>query len=144
MKCKCKVRKLAFASFWCEASKNLIDGAQDKRDNTLWFKREIWQNIIVAISPKLEKPCPPNLVCTHFASTSTCMKFLTTIHGPKGRKQFKAIIFFTSCCLCALSTGFYDLLSLSTEDNEQVSIEERKELGNWQKVFAVVTSRLFL
>ena len=37
------------------------------------------------------------------------------------------------------------LLSLSIEDNEQVSVEERKELdGNWQKVFAVVTSPLFL
>ena len=59
-----------------------------------------------------------------FASTSTCMKFLTTIHGPKGRKQFKAIIFFTSCCLCVLrlmSVLAVMTSSLSIEDNKQVS-----------------------
>ena len=29
-----------------------------------------------AISPEMERPCPPKLVCVHFASTSICMNFL--------------------------------------------------------------------
>ena len=31
-------------------------------------------------SPKLEKPCPPNLVSMHFTSTSTCMNFLSSFY----------------------------------------------------------------
>ena len=34
------------------------------------------------------------------------------------------------------------LLSLSIQDNEQVSVEDKKEYGHWQKVFTVVTPSL--
>ena len=34
----------------------------------------------VAISPEMEKPCPPKLVYVHFASTSICMNFLSQFY----------------------------------------------------------------
>ena len=37
------------------------------------FERKIWPNLKGAKSPNLERPCPPNLACMHFTSTSTCM-----------------------------------------------------------------------
>ena len=46
-----------------------------------------------AITPKPERPRPPNLVSMHFTSVSTCMNFLSQfyfltpmdiVHGPKG------------------------------------------------------------
>ena len=33
-----------------------------------------------AITPKLERPRPPKLVCMHFMSTSTCMNFLSQFY----------------------------------------------------------------
>ena len=42
-------------------------------DYSPWSEREIWPNLKVAISPKQEGPCPPNLVCMHWTSTSTCI-----------------------------------------------------------------------
>ena len=33
-----------------------------------------------AITPKPERPHPPKLVCMHFTSTSTCMKFLSKFY----------------------------------------------------------------
>ena len=50
-----------------------------------------------AITPKLERPCPPKLVCVHFTSTSTCtnffsqfyfltpMDYIIIVHGLKGK-----------------------------------------------------------
>ena len=44
-------------------------------DYSPWVKREIWQFLKVAVSPKLERPYPPKLVCMHVTSISTCMNF---------------------------------------------------------------------
>ena len=38
-------------------------------------EKEMWPNLKVAISPKLEMPHPPKLVCMHLTLTSTCMNF---------------------------------------------------------------------
>ena len=40
-------------------------------------ERENWPFLKVAISPKLERPHPPNLVCMHLTSIPTCMNFLS-------------------------------------------------------------------
>ena len=42
-----------------------------------WVEREIWLFLEVSISPKLEKPRPPKLVCMHLTSIPTCMNFLS-------------------------------------------------------------------
>ena len=39
----------------------------------------------VAVSPKLERHCPPKLVCMHVTSIHTCMNFLN---------RFRVIEFF--------------------------------------------------
>ena len=44
-----------------------------------WSKRKIWSNFKVAISPKPERPRPPNLVHMHYTSTPTCTNFLTQL-----------------------------------------------------------------
>ena len=46
-------------------------------DYSPWFKREIWLFLKVAISPKLERPRQPKLVCMHLTSTPTCMNFFS-------------------------------------------------------------------
>ena len=45
-----------------------------------WSEREIWPILKVAISPKWERACSPNLVCIHFGSTSTHINFLGQFH----------------------------------------------------------------
>ena len=40
-------------------------------------RREIWPFLRVAVSPKLERSCPPKLVYMHVTSTPTCMNFLS-------------------------------------------------------------------
>ena len=54
-------------------------------DYSPWSEGEIWPFFKVAISPKLDKPRPPKLVCMHLTSIPTCMNFL-------GR--FRSINFF--------------------------------------------------
>ena len=48
-------------------------------------EREIWPFLKVAISLKLKRPRPPNLVCMHFTSVYSCINFLS---------QFRLIKFF--------------------------------------------------
>ena len=50
-----------------------------------WSEREIWSFLKVAISPKLEWPRQPKLVCMHLTSSYTCMIFLS---------RFRSIEFF--------------------------------------------------
>ena len=42
-----------------------------------WSEGEIWPFFKVAVSPKPERPHPPELVHMHLTSTSTCMNFLS-------------------------------------------------------------------
>ena len=42
-----------------------------------WSDREIWPLLRVAISLKLERPCPPKVMYMHVTSTPTCMNFLS-------------------------------------------------------------------
>ena len=48
-------------------------------DHGLWSERENWPFLKVAISPKLEVPHPPNLMCMHLTSIPTCMNFFELI-----------------------------------------------------------------
>ena len=41
-----------------------------------WTKRNFGQIQKLILFPKVEKPCPPNLVCMLTLSTSTCLNFL--------------------------------------------------------------------
>ena len=52
-------------------------------DYSPWFEREIWPFLKVAISPKLEQPHPPKLVCMHLTSTPTCINFLSQFRSIK-------------------------------------------------------------
>ena len=45
-------------------------------DYSPWSEREIWLFWRVAVSPKPERPRPPNLVYMHATSMPTCMNFL--------------------------------------------------------------------
>ena len=54
-------------------------------DYSPWSEGEIWLFLMVAVSPKLERSCPPNLVYIHDTSTPICMNFLS---------QFQSIKFF--------------------------------------------------
>ena len=54
-------------------------------DYSPWFEREIWPFLKVAVSPKLEKLRPPNLVHMDLTSIPTCMNFLS---------RFRSINFF--------------------------------------------------
>ena len=67
-------------------------------DYSPWSEGEIWPFFKVAISPKLDKPRPPNLVYMHLTSIPTCMEFLgrfrsikffndhgLLVHGQKGK-----------------------------------------------------------
>ena len=54
-------------------------------DYSPWVQREIWSFLKVVVSPKLERPRPPKLVCMHVTSILTCMNFLG---------QFRSIKFF--------------------------------------------------
>ena len=45
-------------------------------DYSPWSEGEIWPFLKVAISPKLDKPRPPKLVCMPLTSIPTCMNFL--------------------------------------------------------------------
>ena len=59
-----------------------------------WSEGEIWPFFKVAISPKLDKPRPPKLVCMHVTSIPTCMNFFGRFqsikffddHGLLGRR----------------------------------------------------------
>ena len=64
----------------------------DDHGHSPWSEREIWPFLKVAISPKPERLCPPNLVCMHWTSNPTCINFFEPIvfldyhgHGPKGK-----------------------------------------------------------
>ena len=46
-------------------------------DDHPWSEREIWPFVKVAISLKLEKLQPPNLVCMHFTFTPIGMNFMS-------------------------------------------------------------------
>ena len=39
-------------------------------------KKEIRSNLKVAISPKLERPCPQKLLCMHITLAPKCINFL--------------------------------------------------------------------
>ena len=64
----------------------------DDHGHSPWVKREIWPFLRVAVSPKLERPRPPKLVCKNLTSIPTCMNFLNRFrsikffddHGSKG------------------------------------------------------------
>ena len=44
-------------------------------DYSPWSEGEIWSFLKVAISSKLDKLCPPKLVCMHLTSIPTCIIF---------------------------------------------------------------------
>ena len=46
-------------------------------DDDAWSEREIWPFLKVAISPKMERPRPPKLMCMHLTSIPTCINFLS-------------------------------------------------------------------
>ena len=52
-------------------------------DYSPWSEREIWPFLKVAISPKLERSCPPKLVCMYVTSTRTWMNFLIRFRSVK-------------------------------------------------------------
>ena len=54
-------------------------------DYSPWVEREIWPFLRVAVSPKLERSCPPKLVYMHVTSRPNCMNFLS---------RFRSIKFF--------------------------------------------------
>ena len=52
-------------------------------DYSPWSEREFWPFLKVAISLKLERSCPPKLVCMYVTSTHTCMNFLIRFRSVK-------------------------------------------------------------
>ena len=67
-------------------------------DYSPWVERENWPFLRVVVSPKPERPHPPNLVCMHVTSIPTYMNFLNRfrsikffddhgliVHGSKGK-----------------------------------------------------------
>ena len=51
-------------------------------DYSTWSEREIWL-FLKAISPKLEKPLQPKLMCMHVTSISTCINFSSRFQSIK-------------------------------------------------------------
>ena len=65
-------------------------------NSSSWSERENWPFLKVAVSPKLERHCPPKLVCMLVTSIFTCMNFLS---------RFQSIKFFDVHVLSMVRKG---------------------------------------